>query len=91
MTRPVFTIFLVLLCVTLSRSAFVIPVDSTKSASKDSLEKKDQKWDVAAPHGPARDIEFDTDEGTWISVDVSPDGKKIVFDLLGDIYLIPME
>ena len=31
---------------------------------------------------PARTLSIDTDEGTWISVDVSPDGETIVFDLL---------
>jgi len=34
-------------------------------------------------------IEFTTDEGTWMSLDVSPDGKLIVFDLLGDLYTLP--
>ena len=33
---------------------------------------------------------IDTDEGTWMSLDVSPDGKEIAFDLLGDIYAVPM-
>lgn len=32
-----------------------------------------------------------TDEGTWISLDVSPDGKTIIFDLMGDLYSIPAE
>jgi Tol biopolymer transport system component len=35
-------------------------------------------------------IEFDTDEGTWMSCDVSPDGQTIVFDILGDIYRMPI-
>lgn len=39
---------------------------------------------------PERTIEFDTDEGTWLSLDVSPDGKTIVFELLGDIYTLPI-
>src|SRR6267142_6502166 len=43
------------------------------------------------PITPARTIEFTTDEGTWMSLDVSPDGKTIVFDLLGDIYTLPIE
>ena len=34
-------------------------------------------------------VSIDTQEGTWISLDVSPDGREIVFDLLGDIYVIP--
>lgn len=40
---------------------------------------------------PSRTVLFETDEGTWMSVDVSPDGKTVVFDLLGDIYLMPAE
>ncbi|MFL5616321.1 MAG: amidohydrolase [Gemmatimonadaceae bacterium] len=39
---------------------------------------------------PGRSVNLDTDEGTWISLDVSPDGKTIVFDLLGDLYTIPV-
>ena len=39
---------------------------------------------------PTRPLKFTTDEGTWMSLDVSPDGRTIVFDLLGDIYTIPM-
>ncbi|MEP7243845.1 MAG: hypothetical protein ABI885_09175, partial [Gammaproteobacteria bacterium] len=38
------------------------------------------------PLKPTRRIAFDTDEGTWMSVDLSPDGRRIVFDLLGDLY-----
>ena len=41
------------------------------------------------PLEPARTLSLDTDEGSWISVDVSPDGETIVFDLLGDLYTIP--
>ncbi len=40
------------------------------------------------PLVPTRHIRFDTDEGTWISLDVSPDGRSIVFELLGDLYLM---
>lgn len=58
--------------------------------SKAESIKTDGKWDVTAKHGPQTDIEFDTDEGTWIAVDVSPDGKQVVFDLLGDIYTMPI-
>ncbi len=42
------------------------------------------------PMRPERKIEFTTDEATWQSVDLSPDGKTIVFDILGDIYRIPI-
>ena len=48
------------------------------------------RWDVTADHGPSRDVEFETTEGTWMNVDVSPDGRTLVFDLLGDIYTMPI-
>ena len=48
------------------------------------------RWDVTARHGPSRDVQFETTEGTWMSVDVSPDGRTLVFDLLGDIYTMPV-
>ncbi|OAQ39863.1 amidohydrolase [Pedobacter psychrophilus] len=48
------------------------------------------KWDVEKPTGPSKSVNFSTDEGTYMNVDVSPDGKNIVFDLLGDIYKMPI-
>jgi Tol biopolymer transport system component len=41
--------------------------------------------------GPMRTIEFDVDEGTWMSLDVSPDGRTILFDLLGDLYTVGID
>src|SRR5688500_3902442 len=38
----------------------------------------------------ARTVRFETSEGIWISLDVSPDGKAIVFELLGDLYTLPI-
>jgi Tol biopolymer transport system component len=48
------------------------------------------KWDVSHTGAPGKDIVFAVKEGTWMSLDVSPDGKEIVFDLLGDIYSMPV-
>ena len=87
--RSLFAACCLLFCVTSGSTAPVIPIDSLHGTPRDTSAGKEQKWDVAAPHGPSKTVEFDTDEGTWISVDVSPDGKKIVFDLLGDIYIMP--
>jgi len=42
------------------------------------------------PIKPARTISFTTNEGSCMDVDISPDGKTIVFDILGDIYTVPV-
>jgi imidazolonepropionase-like amidohydrolase/Tol biopolymer transport system component len=49
-----------------------------------------KKWDVNNPGGPGKDVSFTVNEGTWLNLDVSPDGKEVAFDLLGDIYTIPV-
>lgn len=41
------------------------------------------------PIQPKKTLEFTTDEGTWMSLDLSPDGRTIVFELLGDLYTMP--
>ena len=48
------------------------------------------QWDVNAAFGPTKEVRFTTTEGTWMNLDVSPDGQTIVFDLLGDLYTLPI-
>ena len=67
-------------------SASLVPLLLAAQAQRD-----DKKWDVAADLGPTSRLAFETSEGTWMNLDVSPDGRQIVFDLLGDIYLMPIE
>lgn len=67
--------------------------NSTKNTTIEdtpTAKKEDSKWQVEGEHGPSSVIEFDTDEGTWMNLDLSPDGSQIVFDLLGDLYSIPI-
>ena len=61
-----------------------------KGAPKEISEKKEDKWDVNNPPGPSTEVPIDVTEGTWLSVDVSPDGKEVAFDLLGDLYTVPI-
>ena len=56
---------------------------------KDKGEEDAPKWDVMNPPGDSREIDINVESGTWMSLDVSPDGKTIAFDLLGDIYTMP--
>src|SRR5690349_11114610 len=78
--------------------AFVMPTftiaqdqpkpEDKKEEKKD--DKKDEKKPEELPLKPAETIKFTTDEGTWMSLDVSPDGSTIIFDMLGDIYTLPI-
>ncbi|MDP5106551.1 MAG: amidohydrolase family protein [Polaribacter sp.] len=56
-------------------------------------QEKEPKWDVNNPHKDWKynSFKLNTTEGTWMNLDVSPDGKTIVFDLLGDIYKMPIK
>jgi Tol biopolymer transport system component/imidazolonepropionase-like amidohydrolase len=63
--------------------------DSTKAGATTSDEDS-KEWFVNAAHGPVDTVRFNTTEGTWMSSDVSPDGRTIVFDLIGDLYTLPV-
>ncbi len=60
------------------------------AAAPSTSDKKPGKWSVDARHAPGRDVAIDVTQGTWLSLDVSPDGKEVAFDLLGDLYTIPI-
>ncbi len=47
-------------------------------------------WDVSTGQGKTKTVRFSTEEGTWLDLDVSPDGKTIAFSMMGDIYLLPI-
>ncbi|MUP44321.1 amidohydrolase [Gramella sp. BOM4] len=79
MRKNLFLVFALLL-----GSISIYAQDSISMAQLDTLTTKE------LPLKPARQVNFNTTEGTWISVDVSPDGKSIVFDMMGDLYQIPI-
>ncbi|GAA0769123.1 imidazolonepropionase-like amidohydrolase/Tol biopolymer transport system component [Erythromicrobium ramosum] len=59
--------------------------------TKGKAAKADESWSVEAPKGATiKQVPIKTDEGTWMDVNVSPDGQTIAFTLLGDIYTMPI-
>ena len=73
----------------LASGAFIPFFPSTAKAA--DADKDKPKWDVSAPPGmKVRQIRIDVNEGSWMNLDVSPDGRTIAFDLLGDIYTLPI-
>jgi imidazolonepropionase-like amidohydrolase/Tol biopolymer transport system component len=70
---------------------FSVLASFSLSAQKQKNAKSEtpKEWNVSNPGAPSQNVSFALDEGTWMNLDLSPDGKQIVFDLLGDIYIMP--
>ncbi|MGY0633419.1 amidohydrolase family protein [Luteimonas sp. A478] len=67
------------------------PLESARGLREDPDAAEDNgKWSVESTQGQAKTVRFETSEGTWMDVDVSPDGRSIVFTLLGDLYRMPI-
>jgi Tol biopolymer transport system component len=58
----------------------------------DTTKTDSVKYEVYAnlPLKPQRKISFSSKEGSWMSLDISPDGQTLVFDLMGDLYTMPV-
>ena len=65
---------------------------SIQAQKKKDKKEEPPKWDVANPGDDFnyKPHSFTTNEGTWMNLDVSPNGQTIAFDLLGDIYTMPI-
>ncbi|HEY4559167.1 MAG TPA: hypothetical protein VIG54_00320, partial [Lysobacter sp.] len=66
------------------------PGQAQRGPARPGEETAAAKWDVNAPHGPTKTVRFTTDEGTWLDVDVSPNGRQLAFSMMGDIYVLPI-
>ena len=93
--RLVFSFVLTIVVLTSTTSRLHAQADSdaavaVKSDDSDSDASESKDWNIESPQAPQFQQPIDAEEGTWISVDVSPDGKEIVFDFLGDLYLMPI-
>ena len=89
MTHPM-TILIAATLVVFPTPQSISAQDATAPAptSPDSAELA--SWDVDQSLGPSTQLSFETDVGTWMNVDVSADGQSLVFDLLGDLYTMPI-
>ena len=77
-------------------SALLLHHASAVALHAQTVEQSDSAAKAAAaaktlPLIPTRTLQFTTTEGSWISLDVSPDGGTIVFELLGDLYTLPID
>lgn len=71
--------------------AGALPPPAPATTAAGAKDAKPTKWDVNAPRGlRTKQVRMTTDEGSWMNVDVSPDGRTLAFDLLGDIYTMPI-
>ncbi|AKD05300.1 amidohydrolase family protein [Pontibacter korlensis] len=77
---------LLLLC-SLGLMASPTMAQNSASANGKDKDKSDKK---ELPLEAARKIKINTTEGSWLALDVSPDGSRIIFDMLGDLYLLPI-
>src|SRR5581483_3838999 len=85
--RPIILLLITaLITFTIASSLSALAQSDKQEEKKDD---KDKKKEEELPLKPEGKVTFTTDEGTWMSLDVSPDGQMIVFDLLGDIYTMP--
>ncbi len=72
--------------------AAVLTTASSPLLAQEAAEAPDSAKAEAKPDpGPLRTIQFEVDEGTWMFLDVSPDGSTILFDLLGDLHTVPID
>ena len=75
------------------RSRFSLMFIATGLAALAGNTAAAEAWDVNIPSFGTQSMtaQLDVTEGTWLNIDVSPDGKSVLFDLLGDIYQMPIE
>ncbi len=84
--RKTLAALLVVLC------TVALPAQKKDTGKPPAPEKpKDPAAAINKPRSDGRKVTFETTEATWASVDVTPDGRTLVFDLLGDIYTMPID
>ena len=84
MRKPTFVLFMIPIALLVAGLSVAAPAQDSQEAEGGG----DRHGDLTLE--PTRTIAFTTTEGTYMNLDVSPDGGTIAFDLLGDIYTVPV-
>ncbi|MEC8831214.1 MAG: hypothetical protein VX772_02555, partial [Bacteroidota bacterium] len=71
--------------------AMFLSVFSLFAQSKEKESDTTKKATKELPLEPERTVSFTAKEGTWLSLDVHPNGETIIFDMMGDLYTIPIQ
>lgn len=80
-----------LMSVALLNTSSLFAQENSSQKEETYTEDKFEEWDVLSPPLDLKTTDIETDELTWSSLDVTPDGKSIIFDMLGDIYKVSIE
>ncbi|HZB25436.1 MAG TPA: hypothetical protein VE379_04860, partial [Vicinamibacterales bacterium] len=78
------------LAILLLAATVILPAQALQEKKDDGPQKDEKKGGKDLPLEGARSVSFPTEEGSWMSLDVSPDGKTVLFELLGDLYTVGM-
>ncbi|NNF14219.1 MAG: amidohydrolase family protein [Gemmatimonadetes bacterium] len=70
-------------------AALALATTGVSAQDTDDVDPETKRLMEGLPLQPTRTLQGTFTEGSWISLDVSPDGETIVFDFLGDLYLMP--
>lgn len=69
----------------------VLGMNVSGFAQQNDAESQDKLSHKNLPLDAERQVQMNTDEGTWMSLDVHPDGEKLIFDHMGNLYELPMD
>jgi len=84
--KPYSLKFIILLIFVTSSLSSITAQTTAENDSSAAAAKKNKNLPLIT----TRSLKFTTDEGSWISLDLAPNGKTLVFELLGDLYTLPI-
>ncbi len=72
----------IFVCISVHAAESDVPVAETKAPTDDGV-----KLSLESD----KTLKFSVDEATWLSLDVSPQGDRLVIEVLGDLYLLSID